>query len=193
MKPSRFTYHAPRDLKEALDLLAEYGEDAKVLAGGQSLLPLLNFRMASPDHLVDINSIPDLSQPRRRDDGWSIPALARQRSVERSPEINEALTLLPQALTQVAHPQLRNRGTVCGSLAHGDAAAELPATMLALGARMRIWSRESQRTVPVEDFFLFHLTTAIEPNELLVEVQIDEPPAGTHTSFTEFAARRGDF
>lgn len=193
MKPSRFTHHAPRDLAKALQLLADFGDEAKVLAGGQSLLPLLNFRMAAPQHLVDINRLPDLSAPKRQSDGWTIPALARQRAVERSTELAADLPLLAQALDQVAHPQIRNRGTVCGSLAHGDAAAELPATMLALGATMLLATREGQREVSVEDFFQFHLTTAIEPDELLLEVRIDNLPSRTYTSFQEFAARRGDF
>jgi carbon-monoxide dehydrogenase medium subunit len=193
MKPSRFTYHAPRDLGEALQLLAEHGDEAKVLAGGQSLLPLLNFRMASPEHLVDINRLPDLSTPSRHADGWTIPALARQREVETSADLAADVPLLNQALAQVAHPQIRNRGTVCGSLAHGDAAAELPAAMLALGVTMHLAGRRGTREVPVEDFFQFHLTTAIEPDELLLEVRVDDLPAGTHTSFQEFATRRGDF
>jgi len=193
MKPSRFTYHAPRDLGEALQLLADHGDEAKVLAGGQSLLPLLNFRMASPEHLVDINFLPDLTASRRQAGGWAIPALARQREVETSAELAADVPLLKQALVQVAHPQIRNRGTVCGSLAHGDAAAELPAATLALGATMRIAGRRGERKVPVEDFFQFHLTTAIEPDELLLEVHVDTLPAGTHTSFQEFATRRGDF
>lgn len=193
MKPSTFTYHAPQDLEQALNLLAEHGDDAKVLAGGQSLMPLLSFRMASPEHLVDINRLPGLSAPYRTATGWSIPALTRQRTVERSAEIAANLPLLPQALAQVAHPQIRNRGTVCGSLAHGDAAAELPTTMLAMGASMRIASQSGERIVPVEDFFLFHLTTALAADEFLLEVSINDQAAGTHTSFREFAARRGDF
>jgi carbon-monoxide dehydrogenase medium subunit len=193
MKPSRFTYHAPRDLGEALQMLADHGDEAKVLAGGQSLLPLLNFRMASPEHLVDINFLPDLSALRRQAGGWAIPALARQREVETSDELAADVPLLKQALVQVAHPQIRNRGTVCGSLAHGDAAAELPAAMLALGATLRLAGRRGERDVPVEDFFQFHLTTAIEPDELLLEVHVGTLPAGTLTSFQEFATRRGDF
>jgi aerobic carbon-monoxide dehydrogenase medium subunit len=137
--------------------------------------------------------LPDLGTPYRTTTGWSIPALTRQRTVERSAEVAADIPLLPAALAEVAHPQIRNRGTVCGSLAHGDAAAELPTTMLALGATMRIASRRGERTVPVEDFFLFHLTTALEADELLLSVDVDALPAGTHSSFQEFASRRGDF
>ena len=194
MKPGRFHYHAPRHLEEALQLLAEHGDEAKVLAGGQSLLPLLNFRMASPEHLVDINCLPELSQPDRSADGWSIPALVRQRSVERADGgIATDHPLLSQALAHVAHPQIRNRGTICGSLAHGDAAAELPATILATGGTMRVISCTRERTVPVEDFFQFHLTTALEADEILHSVCLEDQPAGTHASFQEFATRRGDF
>jgi carbon-monoxide dehydrogenase medium subunit len=193
MKPGRFAYHAPRSLADVLELLADHGGEAKVLAGGQSLIPLLNFRMAGPEHLVDINRLPGLDQPRRTGTGWHIPALVRQRVVERSAELAADLPLLRTALMQVAHPQIRNRGTVCGSLAHADPAAELPAVMTALGANLHVVSQRGERTVAAEDFFVFHLTTALEEDELLLGVSIDDPPPGTTTSFREFATRRGDF
>lgn len=193
MKPGRFSYHAPASVAEALDLLDEHAGEAKVMAGGQSLMPLLAFRMSSPEHLVDINRLPGLDAPERTESGWHIPALVRQRTVERSAELAREVPILRQALRQVAHPQIRNRGTVCGSLAHADPAAELPAVMTALGGRMRIVGRAGERTVPAEDFFVFHLTTALEPDELLLGVEIDDLPPGTRTSFQEFATRHGDF
>ena len=193
MKPSRFTYHAPQQLEGVLDLLGEHGDEAKVLAGGQSLMPLLSFRMATPEHIVDINRMTGLDTLRRTDTGWCIPALVRQRAVERSPEVAATVPLLTQALEQVAHPQIRNRGTVCGSLAHGDAAAELPAVMLALEASMRVVSRTGERKISAEDFFVFHLTTAIADDELLLDVSVADLPARTYSSFQEFATRRGDF
>jgi carbon-monoxide dehydrogenase medium subunit len=193
MKPNRFAYHAPSTVDEAVGLLAEHAEDGKVLAGGQSLLPLLSFRMAAPEHLVDINRLPGLDTPYRTATGWHFPALARQRTVERSAEVARDLPLLHAALTQVAHPQIRNRGTVCGSLAHADPAAELPAVMTALGARMHVVSARGEREVPAAEFFLFHLTSALEPDELLTGVSVDDLPAGAGSAFREFATRRGDF
>jgi aerobic carbon-monoxide dehydrogenase medium subunit len=193
MKPGRFAYHAPRSPADVLELLTDHGGEAKVLAGGQSLIPLLNFRMAAPEHLVDINRLPGLDQPVRTDTGWHIPALVRQRVVERSAELAADLPLLRTALTQVAHPQIRNRGTVCGSLAHADPAAELPAVMTALGANLHIASLRGERMVPADDFFVFHLTTALEEDEMLMGVSIDDLAPGTATAFREFAARHGDF
>ena len=193
MKSRRFAYHAPTSLPDALALLAEHSFDAKVLAGGQSLMPLLNFRMASPEHIVDINRLPDLDTPRRLDGRWHIPALVRQRTVERSPKITAAFPVLGSALTQVAHPQIRNRGTVCGSLAHGDPAAELPTVMSALQATMHLTSLRGERAVKADDFFVFHLTTALADDELLIGVSIDDFPPGTVTGFEEFATRHGDF
>ncbi|GEL26683.1 carbon monoxide dehydrogenase [Pseudonocardia sulfidoxydans NBRC 16205] len=193
MKPGRFTYHAPRTVADALAVLGEHAGDAKVLAGGQSLMPLLNFRVSEPGHLVDINRLPDLSEPVRTATGWHVPALVRQRAVERSAALSGAFPLLEAALHEVAHPQIRNRGTLCGSLAHADAAAELPTVVTALDGRLRIASPRGERTVAAEDFFVFHLTTALADDELLLGVDLDDLPAGTTTSFHEFAGRRGDF
>ncbi|MCI2422251.1 xanthine dehydrogenase family protein subunit M [Saccharopolyspora sp. K220] len=193
MKPRPFTYHAPTSVPEALELLAEHSNDAKVLGGGQSLVPLLNFRMASPEHLVDINRLPELDTVVRERGGWRIPALVRQRTAERSPELAAAFPLLPMALSQVAHPQIRNRGTVCGSAAHADPAAELPAVLTALGATMHVASTGGTRAISADDFFIFHFTTAMRPDELLVGIGIDDLPPGTTTGFAELAARHGDF
>lgn len=193
MKPPVFAYHAPHTLPEALELLARYGDEAKVLAGGQSLVPLLNFRLIAPEHLVDINRVEGLDAIDRDAGGWRLSALVRQRQVERSAELADAVPLLRQALVNVAHPQVRNRGTVCGSLAHADPAAELPSVMVALGASMELRSHSSARTVAAEDFFQFHLTTVLEPEELLTAVHIPRQPPGSLFAFREFAIRRGDF
>jgi len=193
MKPSSFTYHAPTSVADALEVLNEHSDTSKVLAGGQSLVPVLSFRLAAPEHLVDINRLPDLDQIERTSAGWRIPALVRQRKAELSPELSASAPLLTEALTQVAHPQIRNRGTICGSLAHADASAEMPAVMVALNARMTIASASGTRTVHADDFFLFHMTTAIEPNELLLSVEFDDAEPGTYTAFQEFAPRKGDF
>lgn len=194
MKPAPFTYHVPRSLPEALDLLAEHGDDAKVLAGGQSLMPMLNFRLAQIEHLVDINRIgPEHATPRVDRDTITIPALARQRQIERNAEIVAALPLLGAALHQVAHPQIRNRGTICGSLAHADPAAELPTVLSVVDATCTLASARGVRTVDVAEFFQFYFTTALEPDELLLQVDIRTPRPGTVTVFREFATRRGDF
>jgi carbon-monoxide dehydrogenase medium subunit len=193
MKPPRFTYHAPATLDEAVATLSEHAEDCKILAGGQSLMPILNFRLATPEHVIDINRLPGLDEPERTPTGWRIPALVRQRQVELSPELAASAPLLTEALGQVAHAQIRNRGTVCGSLAHGDASAELPSVMLALDARMTILSADDIRTVSADEFFLFHMTTAVRPDEMLLSVEFDDPPERTYSSFTEFALRKGDF
>jgi aerobic carbon-monoxide dehydrogenase medium subunit len=193
VKPRAFTYHAPTTVPEALDLLAAHSYDGKVLAGGQSLVPLLNFRMSAPEHLVDINRLPDLNTVVRTPGGWHVPALVRQRSAERSLDLGAAFPLLQRALAQVAHPQIRNRGTVCGSAAHADPAAELPAVLTALDATMRVASTEGVRTIGADDFFVFHFTTAMRPDELLLGIDLADLPPGTTTGFAELAARHGDF
>lgn len=193
MKPPRFSYHAPETMAETLFLLREHADEAKVLAGGQSLIPLLSFRLATPGHIVDINRLPGLGEIERTASGWRIPALVRQRTAERSAALAASVPLLPEALAQVAHPQIRNRGTICGSLAHGDGSAEMPCVMLALDARMHIQGLDSGRVVPAEEFFLFHLTTAVEPDEILVAVEFDDPLPGTRSAFREFSLRTGDF
>ncbi len=193
MKPPRFAYHAPATVGEATAVLAEHADDAKVLAGGQSLVPMLNFRLAAPGHLVDINRLPGLDRIERTGSGWRIGALVRQRAAERSPGLAAGVPLLTEALRQVAHPPVRNRGTVCGSLAHGDSAAELPSVMVALGARMSLVRAGGSRQVGADDFFQFHLTTVIEPDELLTGVEFDEPPPRSYAAFGEFALRQGDF
>jgi carbon-monoxide dehydrogenase medium subunit len=197
VKPGPFVYHAPERVDEALALLAEHGDEAKVLAGGQSLMPMLNFRLARVEHLVDINRIgrlePWFADPVLTGDVVILPALVRQRQVERSAALAAALPLLGEALRHVAHPQVRNRGTVCGSLAHADPSAELPTVLSALDATVTLVSARGTRTLPLADLFLFHLTTALDPDELLREVTIPRPPPGTVTAFREFAPRRGDF
>jgi carbon-monoxide dehydrogenase medium subunit len=194
VKPPRFAYHAPGTVDEALSLLGEYGDTGKVLAGGQSLLPVLSFRLAAPEHLIDINRLPGLDEiTRLTSGGWRIPALVRQRQAERLTRLAASAPLVTEALAQVAHPQIRNRGTICGSLAHADASAEMPAVMLALDARMTIASAAGTRVVDADDFFVFHMTTAVESSELLLSVEFDDPAPRTYTSFNEFAPRKGDF
>jgi CO/xanthine dehydrogenase FAD-binding subunit len=194
VKPASFEYHRPEALDEALDLLAECGGDAKALAGGQSLVPAMNFRLARPEVLVDLNGISALAHIQREaDGGLRIGAMTRQRAAERSDLVAREAPLLCEALPSVAHPQIRNRGTVGGSLAHADPAAELPAVMVALEARFVLRSRAGTRTAPAETFFVGPLTTDLRPDELLTEIRIPPPAPGAGTAFVEVSRRQGDF
>jgi xanthine dehydrogenase iron-sulfur cluster and FAD-binding subunit A len=190
MKPAPFEYHSPATVPEALELLGEL-EDAKVLAGGQSLVPLLNFRLARPAHVVDINRIPGLDGIQERDGGVAIGALVRQSTAERSPLLRRLSPLVPLALRQVAHVVIRNRGTVAGSLAHADPAAELGAVVLALGGRLHAASRGGEREIPSEDFFKGPLESALENDELLTEVWV--PNFDGPVALLEECRRHGDF
>ncbi len=198
MKPPPFDYAAPETLEEALALLAERGGEAKVLAGGQSLVPLLNFRLASPTLLVDLNRIAGLAGVRAGGrsggaEGLSIGAMTRQRRLERDPEVARRAPLLALVAPWVAHPQIRNRGTVGGSLAHGDPAAELPAAAVALDARFRIVRAGGERWVAARDFFLGLLATDLGLDEVLAEIEVPAPPPRTGWSFHEVARRHGDY
>ena len=193
MKPPQFEYHDPRGVADAVELLAEHGEDAKVLAGGQSLVPLLNFRLASPDHLIDLGRIGSLGYVTRSDGRLRIGTMTRQATLEASPLVAEHWPLLTEALGFVAHAQIRNRGTIGGSVSHADPAAELPAAFTALDATFHLRSKARERSVGVEDFFITHLTTAIEPDELLVEIEVPPLPPGTGWAFSEYSRRHGDF
>jgi CO/xanthine dehydrogenase FAD-binding subunit len=194
MKPPIFEYFTPTSLGEATELLRQYGDEAKVLAGGQSLMPLLNMRLVRPKALVDINRIPGLDYiSPTAGGGLAIGALARQRAVERSPLARERVPLLPEALPFVGHFQIRNRGTVGGSMAHADPAAELPALSVALGAEFVLAGDGRQRVVKAEDFFLTFLTTAIAPGELLTEVRFPALEGPWGWGFLEVCRREGDF
>jgi carbon-monoxide dehydrogenase medium subunit len=194
MKPAPFDYHCPETLDEALALFTELGSEAKALAGGQSLVPAMNFRLARPAVLVDLNRLDALAYIDERPDGeLRIGAMTRQRTVERSPVVAHRTPLLAEAMPWVAHPQIRNRGTIGGSLAHADPAAELPAIMVALEARCVLQSQRGTRSVPAQEFFTGLLSTALAPNELLIDIRIDAPPAGTGAAFIEVARRHGDF
>jgi carbon-monoxide dehydrogenase medium subunit len=168
VKPPAFTYHRPTDLGEALAVLAETGTDGKVLAGGQSLVPVLNMRLAAPAHLVDINRLPDLAAVRHDGTAVRVGALVRHADLERDGAAAAALPLLREATRHVAHPAIRNRGTTVGSLAHGDPAAEMPAVLALLGGHVELASTAGRRTVPAAEFFVGPLETAIRPGELAV-------------------------
>jgi carbon-monoxide dehydrogenase medium subunit len=193
VKPPPFRYAAPRSVAEALALLAEYGPEAKVLAGGQSLVPLLNMRLVRPEVIVDINRIGRLAYIRRRGDRLLVGALTRQRDVEASPLVARAVPLLAEAIRLVGHPQIRNRGTVGGSIAHADPAAELPAVLAALDGEVVVVGPAGTRVIGWEHFFTGYLTTAVGPDELVTEVRFPLPPPRTGSAFLEVARRHGDF
>ena len=194
MKPPRFSYAAPATLEEALALLARHGAEARVLAGGQSLMPLLNFRLARPGHVIDVNRLAGLAAVTAgADGGLRVGALVRQRTLERSAPIRERCPLIAQAMPFVGHPQIRARGTLGGSLAHADPAAELPAVIVALDARLTLRRAGGERVVAAADFFVGLLTTALAPDELLTEVALPPWPARTGSSVHEVAKRHGDF
>ncbi len=192
MKPAPFEYVAPRSLEEALDVLAA-GDDVKILAGGQSLIPLLNMRLASPKRLVDLGRIPELAYVTDRDGGYAIGAMTRQRAAERDERITRDLPLLAEALRSVGHPQIRNRGTIGGSIAHGDPAAELPAVAVCLDAQVTVRSARGSRTVPARDLYLGYLATTLEPDEILTEIWLPRATARTGYVWLEFARRHGDY
>lgn len=194
MKPAPFDYYAPTTVEQALALLAEHGYEAKVLAGGQSLVPMMNFRLVEPSVLVDLNSIPDLGyiQP-DEDGGVRIGALTRHYQVEVDPLVAARMPLLHEAVPRIGYPQIRRRGTLGGSLCHADPSAELVAVSVALNGRFRLHSPRAERWVPAQDFFLGLFTTVLEPDELMVEVALPPLPARTGASFMEVARRRHDF
>ena len=193
MKPAAFEYFAPATVDQALALLAAHGGEAKPLAGGQSLIPAMNFRLARPRALVDLNRIAELSYIRSAKGGTTIGAMTRQRAVEQSDVVARGAPLLAEAMPAIAHPQIRNRGTIGGSLAHADPSAELPAVMLALDAAFRARSVTGERTIPASEFFKGMLETALAPDELLVEIGLRPMPDRSGTAFLEVARRHGDY
>ena len=190
MKPAPFVYEAPRTLDDAL---ATLGEDARVLAGGQSLVPMMNFRIARPERLVDLNRIDALSYVQADDGALRVGAMTRQATLERSDVVARGWPLLRQAVRLVGHPQIRTRGTVGGSVAHADPAAELPVALTALDARFHVRSARGARRLDAGELFVFHLSTNLEPDEILVEIEVPPPPAGARTAFAEHARTHGDF
>jgi CO/xanthine dehydrogenase FAD-binding subunit len=193
VKPAPFEYFSPRTLEEALALLAAHGSDAKPLAGGQSLIPAMNFRLATPAVLVDLNAIGALAHITPEGDTLRIGGMTRQRALERSGAVERHAPLVAATMPFVAHAAIRSRGTLGGSLAHADPAAELPAVMLALDARFTLQTQGGSRVVSASDFFVGLFTTALEPGELLVEIAIPRAPAGSGVAFEEISRRHGDF
>jgi carbon-monoxide dehydrogenase medium subunit len=194
LKPAPFRYHAPATVEEALELLAEHGDEARPLAGGQSLVPMMAFRLARPSVLIDLNRIGELSGIRVGDSTIGFGAMVRERTAERSSDVGEKLPLLARALPLIGHEAIRTRGTIGGSLAHADPAGELPAVAVASQAEMVVRAaRRPGRVVAAEDFFAGHFTTVLQADELLAEVRFPRPAPGSGAAFEEMARRHGDF
>jgi aerobic carbon-monoxide dehydrogenase medium subunit len=194
MKPPPFEYMRPETVPDVLSLLADDPDGTSLLAGGQSLVPVLNMRLAQPALLVDLNRVAGLDEIEDRGDGrLRLGAMVRQRRLERDPLVRERIPLLPAAAGHIAHPAIRTRGTVGGSLAHADPAAELPATVCALDGHLVLSGPRGERSVPARDFFVGPLTTAKEPDELLVAAEVAQPPPGSGHAFVEVARTHGAF
>ena len=193
MKPAKFEYHAPASVDEAIGLLARYGGEARILAGGQSLIPMMNFRVAAPAAIVDLNRIPALAYIKADGDIVRIGAMTRQRALEFSPVIRDKLPLLREAVSWVGHLPTRSRGTIGGSLAHADPAAEMPMALQALEGEVVARGPGGERTIKAGDLFSASLTTTLKPDEILTEVRFPVSPRGAGHAVEEFARRHGDF
>jgi 2-furoyl-CoA dehydrogenase FAD binding subunit len=193
MKPNAFEYFAPNTVKEAVGLLEKYEDEAKILAGGQSLVPIMNFRLGRPEVLVDINGIKDLDYIREEGEALFIGALTRERDLELSSLVKEKSPILAEAVSLIGHVPIRNRGTIGGSLVHADPSSELPTVICCLNGEMKVVGPSGERTLGPEEFFLTYLTTSLEPSEILVEVRIPTLPQNTAWSFVELTRRSGDF
>lgn len=192
MKPSAFAYHAPKTLGDALQLIATL-ENARVIAGGQSLMPMMNYRIVQPAHLIDLGRIPELAFLEESPEGLKVGAMTTQRTIERSEVVRRRCPLLIDALMHVGHQQTRNRGTIGGSICHLDPSAELPVTACALDAVMTAVSRNGRRKISFADFAAGHLTTSLEPDELLIQIDFPPWPERAGSAFEEFSVRPADF
>lgn len=193
MIPGQFSYHAPATLPEAIALLGEHGYDAKILSGGQSLIPLMRFRLAQPAHLVDINRIDGLAYVREEDGALRIGALAREADLDAEPLVHERYPLLADAIAVIADPLVRNLATVCGNVAHADPANDHPAVMLAYRAEVVAEGPSGRRVIPIDDFFVDTFVTALEPNEVLVELRIPAPKPGSGGAYQKLERKVGDY
>lgn len=193
MKPAKFEYYKPTTLSEALSLLEETGDDGKIIAGGQSLVPIMNMRLAAPKYLIDINGLSELNYIKNEDNILKIGTLTRQSTVEKSEIVANACGLLTEAISQIGHVQTRNRGTFGGSIVHADPSAELPLALLTLNGSVQIASMDEVRSVDAEDLFVTYLTTDIMPTEILTAVHIPIIKGRNGYSFQEIARRHGDF
>lgn len=193
LTPSDFEYYAPSTMLEAIDLLEKYGDEAKILAGGQSLIPLMKMRFAPISHVIDISKIEEMAYIREDDKGLRIGALTTVNELENSATIKKSYSLIQEAAQQIADPLVRNMGTVGGNISHGDPANDLPSVMIALGATFMIQGKKGNREVKAEDFFLDSLMTALEPNEILYEIRIPGPAKKQGGSYIKHKKPAGDF
>lgn len=193
MIPGAFEYHAPKSIDEATEMLAKLGDDAKILSGGQSLIPLMKLRLATPQHLVDINGISGLAYLREAEGFLRIGALTRESDLEDSELVRMRYPILFETSRVIADPLVRNLATVCGNLAHGDPANDHPATMLALGAEVVAFGRKGERRIPVTTFFTGPFTTALKPDEILTEIRIPTPPSRSGGAYLKLERKVGDF
>jgi len=193
MKPCAFEYFNPQSVQEAIELLDRYGDEAKIIAGGQSLIPMMNFRLARPEILIDISAIKELEYIKTEGDELVIGALTRERDIEQSPLVLEKWPFLSKAISFIGHSAIRNRGTIGGSLVHADPSAEIPTSLCALNGNVKVVGPSGEKILEPEEFFLTYLTTSLEPSDLLVEVRIPALPEKTGWSFGELCRRSGDF
>ncbi|MCH7521400.1 MAG: xanthine dehydrogenase family protein subunit M [Candidatus Marinimicrobia bacterium] len=193
MIPGSFEYHHPGSLDEAIALLSSLGDDAKVLSGGQSLIPMMKLRLAEPAHLIDINGLTDLEYIKESDGYLTIGALTREADLDRSDVIGKKYAVIHDTAHVIADPQVRNLATIGGNLAHGDPANDHPATMLALRAEVVATGPNGPRTIPIDDFFIGPLTTALAPNEILTELRIPAPTQGSGGAYLKLERKVGDF
>ncbi|MDR3574920.1 MAG: xanthine dehydrogenase family protein subunit M [Anaerolineaceae bacterium] len=194
MKPIQFDYYSPPSIEEALTNLADLGYSGKVLAGGQSLIPAMNFRIARPSALIDLNNIPELQYIQSDGSaGLKIGAMTRDSVVEFDPQVKQAFPLIAEVMPNIAHPQIRNRGTFGGAIAHADPAGQLPAIVLTLNASLKIQKKRGERIVKADDFFLGAFTTAIEPDEMLTEVLLPALPIRSACSYKQVSRQRGGY
>lgn len=193
MIPRSFEYHSPRTLDEAIDLLKKLGPDAKLLSGGQSLIPMMKLRLVSPEHIVDINRIPGLNYISETDGHLRIGALTREHELESSDVVKTKFPIISDTAKVIADPLVRSQATVCGNLAHGDPANDHPATMLALGATVVATGPHGQREIAVADFFPGLFTTALEPEEILTEIKIPLPPPRSGGAYLKLERKVGDY
>lgn len=193
MIPPAFDYLRPTTIPEAIALLQQYGDDAKILSGGQSLIPMMKFRIARPAYLIDINRIAGLSYIKEEDGHLKIGGLTREAELENSPLIRSKYPIILDTARVIADPQVRNLATLAGNLAHGDPANDHPATMLALGAKVVATGSGGERVIPIEDFFISIFTTALDPNEIVTEIRIPIPPARSGGAYFKLERKVGDF
>ena len=193
MKPCAFEYFNPQSVQEAIELLDRYGDEAKIIAGGQSLVPMMNFRLARPEILIDITGIKELDYVKTEGDELVIGALTRERDIEQSPLVVEKWPILSKAISFIGHSAIRNRGTIGGSLVHADPSAEIPTSLCALNGNVKVIGPSGEKNLEPEEFFMTYLTTSLEPSDLLVEVRIPALPDKTGWSFGELSRRSGDF